>query len=237
MGVEVVGRRKGGRRHVAERYRIAEGQIGAVRVGAVDGIGRGRSGADGRDDGNEEHGGGESEQPPNRGGRCRHFFPLLMARRLNWARRESRSRYLSDTALNHESTSPARNAGNAHSGTRSRSSSPAFTSGQSSSITAYQAESRRSPPRTSWCLRATPSNAAPTFSSAGRERSFKASVLNSTRRYPSSSNACRRRRYFASVFASVPQARGLSHVFPISTTRSSGRSLRKLVCSTRSPSK
>src|SRR3954453_14114621 len=31
-------------------------------------------------------------------------------------------------------------------------------------------------------LRATPSNVAPTFSSAGRERSFAASVLNSTRR-------------------------------------------------------
>src|SRR5207302_3394462 len=63
-----------------------------------------------------------------------------------------------------------------------RSSSVAFAAGQSSSITAYHAESRRSPPRTSMCLRATPSNLAPTFSSAGRERSFEASVLNSTRR-------------------------------------------------------
>ena len=48
----------------------------------------------------------------------------------------------------------------------------AFTSGQSSSITAYHAESRRSPPRTSMCLRKTPSNSAGSAASAARARSF-----------------------------------------------------------------
>ena len=41
-----------------------------------------------------------------------------------------------------------------------RRSSAALTRGQSSSITAYHAESRRSPPRTSMCLRWMPSNSA-----------------------------------------------------------------------------
>ncbi len=64
----------------------------------------------------------------------------------------------------------------------SRSSRFAFTSGQSSSITEYHAESRRSPPRTIMCLRKTPSNVAGNAARAARERSFAASVLNSTRR-------------------------------------------------------
>ena len=64
----------------------------------------------------------------------------------------------------------------------SRSRSAAFTAGQSSSITAYHAESRRSPPRTSMCLRNTPSNSAGSAASAARDRSFCESVLNSTRR-------------------------------------------------------
>ena len=57
--------------------------------------------------------------------------------------------------------------------------------------TLYQAESRRSPPRTSMCFRWTPSNCAGSAARAARERSFSASVLNSTRRAPSVSNACR----------------------------------------------
>ena len=93
-------------------------------------------------------------------------------------------------------------------------------------MTAYHAESRRSPPRTTMCLRKTPSNSAPRPASAARDRPFVASVLNSTRRKPSSSNACFSSRYFASVFAPVPHADGASHVFPISTTRSSGCTLR-----------
>src|SRR5262249_31394344 len=63
-----------------------------------------------------------------------------------------------------------------------RCSSATFTSGQSSSITAYQAESRRSPPRTSMCLRWMPSNWDGSAARAARARSFVASVLNSTRR-------------------------------------------------------
>jgi hypothetical protein len=64
----------------------------------------------------------------------------------------------------------------------SRASRFSFTTGQSSSSTAYHAESRRSPPRTSMCFRNTPSNVAGSAASAARERSFAASVLNSTRR-------------------------------------------------------
>ena len=54
----------------------------------------------------------------------------------------------------------------------SRRSRLAFTSGQSSSITAYHAESRRSSPRTSMCLRKRPSNSAGSAASAARARSF-----------------------------------------------------------------
>ena len=43
-------------------------------------------------------------------------------------------------------------------------------------------------------------------------------------RQPSSSNACRKSRYFASVLAPVPQAAGLSQVLPISSRRCSGAS-------------
>jgi hypothetical protein len=39
------------------------------------------------------------------------------------------------------------------------------------------------------------------------------------------------------MFAPVPHAAGTSHVLPISTARSCGRSFRKLVCPTSSPSK
>jgi enterochelin esterase family protein len=102
----------------------------------------------------------------------------------------------------------------------------ARTAGQSSSMTAYQAESRFSPPRTSMCLRNTPSNSAGSAASAARERSFRASVLNSTRRAPSRSKACSSMSSFASAFAPVLQAARASHVHPISSTRCSGRSSR-----------
>src|SRR5205823_14800522 len=105
-------------------------------------------------------------------------------------------------------------------------SSAAFTEGQSSSITAYQAESRRSLPRTTMCLRWIPSNSAGRAASARRARSFLASVLNSTRRKPSSSKACRSRRYFASTLAPVFHIDGFIHVFPISTRRCWGSQIR-----------
>src|SRR5919204_1027615 len=73
-----------------------------------------------------------------------------------------------------------------------------------------------------------PSNRAGRAASAPRERSFSASVLNSTRRKPTS-NACRSIRYFASTFAPLPQCDGASHVQPISTTRCSGRMARSRV--------
>ena len=47
--------------------------------------------------------------------------------------------------------------------------------------------------------------------------SFSESVFNSTRMQPSVSNACSRRRYFASVFAAVRCHSGATHVHPIST--------------------
>src|SRR6266516_4506546 len=49
-----------------------------------------------------------------------------------------------------------------------RCSSAALTCGQSSSMTAYHAESRRSPPRTTMCLRWIPSNSAGRAASARR---------------------------------------------------------------------
>src|SRR3954449_10976413 len=64
-------------------------------------------------------------------------------------------------------------------------------------MTEYHAESRRCPPRTSMCLRWTPSKAAGIPASARRARSFTASVLNSTRSSPSLSNAWRSRTYSA----------------------------------------
>src|SRR6478736_4019486 len=64
-----------------------------------------------------------------------------------------------------------------HAFASTRAASAAFTSGQSSSITLYQAESRRSPPRTSMCLRKMPSNSAGSAARAARARSFVASVL------------------------------------------------------------
>ena len=100
------------------------------------------------------------------------------------------------------------------------------TTGHSSSVTEYQAESRRAPSRTSMCLRKMPSNRAGSASSAARERSFSASVLNSTRMQASSSNACPMRRSLASTFAPVPQAALESHVQPISSPRCSGRRAR-----------
>src|SRR4029078_2829133 len=68
-----------------------------------------------------------------------------------------------------------------------RASSNATVRCQSSSITAYHAESRRCPPRTSMCLRKTPSHSA-NAASAARDAALSAAVLNSTRRDPSSPN-------------------------------------------------
>src|SRR5213596_1710780 len=56
-------------------------------------------------------------------------------------------------------------------------------------------------------------------SSAARDRSLSASVLNSTRIQPSVSNACRSNRYFASVLIGVRCASRASHVQPISRRR------------------
>ena len=58
------------------------------------------------------------------------------------------------------------------SSSRAASRAGAWTAGQSSSVTLYQALSRFSPSRTSMCLRCTPSKVAPSASSAPRERSF-----------------------------------------------------------------
>src|SRR5262249_22003418 len=82
-------------------------------------------------------------------------------------------------------------------------SSIAFTRGQSSSTTAYQAESRIESDNF-MCLRAMPSKLAPTPSSAPRTRRLRASVLNSTRIAPHSSNAFPITRYFVSMLAPVP---------------------------------
>src|SRR5262249_57629077 len=95
-------------------------------------------------------------------------------------------------------------------------SSIAFTRGQSSSTTAYQAESRIESD-SFMCLRAIPSKLAPTPSSAPRTRRLRASVLNSTRIAPHSSNAFLISRYFVSMFAPVPHCGRASHVQPIST--------------------
>src|SRR5204863_23752 len=73
-------------------------------------------------------------------------------------------------------------------------------------------------------LAAIPSNCDGIAARAARARSFFASVLNSTRRQPSSSNACRRSKYFASTFAPVPHVDGFIHVLPISSRRCSGAS-------------
>src|SRR5262245_9509489 len=105
----------------------------------------------------------------------------------------------------------------------------ACTPGQSSSVTLNHALSRFSPPRTSMCLRWTPSNVAPRAARAPHERSLEASVLNSTLRQPQLSNACCSCRSLASTFAPVPHADGCSHVQPISTERCSGLSARKRV--------
>ena len=75
-------------------------------------------------------------------------------------------------------------------------------------------------------LRRMPSNWAGIAASAARERSLRESVLNSTRTQPSVSKACSSISSFASTLAPVRQARGLSQVQPISTTRSAGRTLR-----------
>src|SRR5438067_207750 len=74
---------------------------------------------------------------------------------------------------------------------RSRS---AFVAGHSSSTIAYQAESRIESGST-MCFRKIPSKFAPMPSSAPRTRRLRASVLNSTRIAPQSSNALRRSRY------------------------------------------
>ncbi len=72
------------------------------------------------------------------------------------------------------------------------------------------------------CRRWTPSNCDGSAASAARARPFSASVLNSTRRAPSRSKACSSSRYFASVFAPVPQLEETSQVLPISIRRCSG---------------
>src|SRR5262249_38094655 len=77
-------------------------------------------------------------------------------------------------------------------------SSRSRTAGQSSSVIAYHAESR-GPLGSIMCLRAIPSNRAPSASSEPRVCWFRASVLNSTRCIPQRSNACSRRRSFAST--------------------------------------
>ena len=102
----------------------------------------------------------------------------------------------------------------------------ARTSGHSSSITLYQAESRRCPPRTSIDLRCTPSNCAGSAAIAPRERSLRASVFSSTRRQPSRSKACSNISSFASMLTPLPQTSGVSHVQPISRLRCSGRRAR-----------
>ena len=71
---------------------------------------------------------------------------------------------------------------------------------------------RERPPTISMWLRKTPSKVAPIPASAARERTFSASVLNSTRRQPSVSKACVSPRSFASLFAPVPCAAGASQV-------------------------
>ena len=75
-------------------------------------------------------------------------------------------------------------------------------------------------------LRITPSNWAGIAASAARERSLRASVLNSTRTQPRVSKACPIISSLASTLAPVRQALGVSQVQPISTTRSGRRTLR-----------
>src|SRR5581483_4426418 len=104
-------------------------------------------------------------------------------------------------------------------------SSICLTAGQSSSITAYHAESRIESGRI-MCFRKIPSKRAPTPSSAPRTRRFRASVLNSTRIAPQSSKARRRSRYFVSTFAPVPHCARSSHVQPIATRRCIGSTFR-----------
>jgi hypothetical protein len=87
------------------------------------------------------------------------------------------------------------------------------------------------------CFLWMPSKRAGIAARAARARSFRASVLNSTRMQPSSPKACSRRRSFASAFAPVPQAGRASQVLPISSPRCSGRSVRKLVLPTGRPSR
>ena len=69
------------------------------------------------------------------------------------------------------------------------------------------------------CRRNTPSRIAPSFSSARCDWVLRRSVLNCTRTAPKVSNSCTSWRYFASVFASVPCADGISQEPPISTRR------------------
>jgi len=69
------------------------------------------------------------------------------------------------------------------------------------------------------CFRKTPSSFAPIRSNALPERSFKTSVLNSTRMHPRVSKGCFSIRYFASVLAYVRCHSRPIHVHPISTRR------------------
>ena len=76
------------------------------------------------------------------------------------------------------------------------------------------------------CFLKTPSNLAGSAASASRERSFRASVLNSTLMQPSAPNACSSMSSFASTFAPVLQAERRSQVQPISRPSCSGRGFR-----------
>jgi galactarate dehydratase len=77
-----------------------------------------------------------------------------------------------------------------------------FTSGHSSAMTLKYTVSRTWPGTIMW-RRSVPSCCAPMRSIARCERSFRASVFNSTRLHPSVSNACRNSRYLHSVFTAV----------------------------------
>jgi hypothetical protein len=88
-------------------------------------------------------------------------------------------------------------------------------------MTLYQAECRTPSPGMTMCFRKMPSNVAPIPRSAVRDRSLFESVLNSTRRQPSRSNACPSMSSFASRFAPVRCQAGATQVQPISRRRCS----------------
>jgi hypothetical protein len=107
-----------------------------------------------------------------------------------------------------------------------RADSADFTPGHSASVTENMALSRSLPSSPGTCdgdqFRSTPSNRAPSPSIARRDRWLRASVFQSTRTTPSSSNACWRRSSFASALIPVRCADAASHVPPISTAPDQG---------------